>query len=89
VATLEHAREAKTALRHEIAGREGVAGIGLTRARLPEPGGSGEPAPVRSADQAEDWVLRVNVASADVPVPESVDGVDVEVRVVGAVTASH
>ena len=86
MATLDRAREAKTVLRHEIAGRTGVTGIGLARARLARPAGREAAEPDRSAQ--EDWVLRVNVASADVAVPATVDGVDVEVRVVGAVTAS-
>lgn len=83
MASLERAREAKSVLRHEIAGRTGVTGIGLARTR---PAGRAAAGPDRSAQ--EDWVLRVNVASADVPVPATVDGVDVEVRVVGVVTAS-
>ncbi|WP_069386030.1 hypothetical protein [Cellulosimicrobium cellulans] len=83
MATLDRAREAKTVLRREIAGRTGVTGIGLARTR---PAGRATPGPDTSAQ--EDWVLRVNVASADVPVPATVDGVDVEVRVVGVVTAS-
>lgn len=87
MATLERAREAKTVLRDEIAGRDGVTGIGLSRARPERTAAEGTPAPGPTAEH-EDWVLRVNVASADVAVPASVDGVDVEVRVVGAVTAS-
>jgi hypothetical protein len=86
VATLRRAREAKTVLRHEISGRDGVTGIGLTRAHPVRH--DDRDAPDRPGDQAEDWVLRVNVESADVPVPATVDGVHVEVRVVGAVTAS-
>lgn len=87
MATLERAREAKSVLRHEISGRDGVTGIGLTRAHPARRRDRDVPAPELPAE-AEDWVLRVNVASADVPVPASVDGVDVEVRVVGAVVAS-
>ncbi|MFC8920961.1 hypothetical protein [Cellulosimicrobium sp. NPDC057127] len=88
MATLEHAREAKSLLRHEISGRRGVTGIGLARAGTGRSGEPGVPVPGRTAERAEDWVLRVNVASADVPVPSTVDGVEVEVRVTGAVTAS-
>ncbi len=95
MATLENAREAKAVLRHEIGGRDGVTGIGITRARPPQENTGGGAVPTaatgaaatgdRSAE-AEDWVLRVNVASADVVGPASVDGVDVEVRVVGTIT---
>ena len=84
MATLERARDAKTMLRDEIAGTDGVTGVGLTRtaarpARQPADGGQ---------QVGDDWVVRVNVTSDDVVVPDSVDGVDVEVRVVGAVTPS-
>ena len=72
MATLERAREAKALLRDELAGLDGVAGVGLSRASGP----------------TEDWVLRVNVASEDVDVPPSVEGVAVEVRVVGTITPS-
>nr|WP_157837891.1 hypothetical protein [Cellulosimicrobium sp. MM] len=43
----------------------------------------------RTSGVGDDWLLRVNVTSDDVAVPETVDGVDVEVRVVGDVTASR
>ncbi|NMF29495.1 hypothetical protein J5A69_14225 [Cellulosimicrobium cellulans] len=85
VATLERAREAKAALRDELAGLDGVTGVGIARADLTG-------APVRGAGTSgvgDDWLLRVNVTSDDVAVPETVDGVDVEVRVVGDVTASR
>lgn len=84
MATLERARDAKMMLRDEIAGTDGVTGVGLTRvgrAEAPRPDG-------RVQQIGDDWVLRVNVTSHDVVVPQSVDGVDVEVRVVGAVTPS-
>ena len=84
MATLERAREAKAMLRDDLAGLDGVTGVGITRADLtgaPERDG-------RPQDVADDWLVRVNVTSDDVEVPENVDGVDVEVRVVGAVTAS-
>ncbi len=83
MATLERAREAKAALRDELAGLDGVTGVGIARADLTG-------APVRGAGTSgDDWLLRVNVTSDDVAVPETVDGVDVEVRVVGDVTASR
>lgn len=96
MATLESAREAKTVLRREIGGRDGVTSIGITRAHPAQDGAGGTAAGVAARGSAtgravepEDWVLRVNVASAEVAVPASVDGVDVEVRVVGAITASR
>jgi hypothetical protein len=85
VATLERAREAKAALRDELAGLDGVTGVGIARADA-----SG--APVRgpqTQDVADDWMLRVNVTSDEVDVPDAVDGVEVEVRVVGQVSASR
>jgi hypothetical protein len=84
VATLERARDAKTMLRDEIAGTDGVTGVGLTRSAA-QPARQHADAVRQGGD---DWVLRVNVTSRDVVVPQSVDGVDVEVRVVGAVTPS-
>ncbi|MBD5785832.1 hypothetical protein IF650_06520 [Cellulosimicrobium terreum] len=75
MASLDRAREAKALLREEIGGTQGVNGVGLTRAGR--------------ADAVDDWVLRVNVASADVSVPARVDGVEVEVRVVGPVVAAR
>lgn len=82
MATLERAREAKALLRDELAGLDGVTGVGIARA-------DATGAPVRGArpqDVADDWLLRVNVTSDAVDVPENVDGVDVEVRVVGDVS---
>jgi hypothetical protein len=85
VATLERAREAKAMLRDDLAGLDGVTGVGITRAEL-----TGAPVPDgRPQAVADDWLVRVNVTSDDVEIPENVDGVDVEVRVVGAVTASR
>ncbi|MCB7134995.1 hypothetical protein [Cellulosimicrobium marinum] len=81
MATLERARAAKTTLRAEIADTDGVTGVGLTRH-----GPTARPHDTADRTPAEDWMLRVNVTSQDVDVPASVDGVDVEVRVVGAVT---
>ena len=43
----------------------------------------------REQDVVDDWLLRVNVTSDDVDVPDTVDGVEVEVRVVGQVSASR
>jgi len=85
VATLERAREAKAALRDELAGLDGVTGVGIARAHVAGAPPRGD-RPQRAVD---DWLLRVNVTSDDVAVPDTVDGVDVEVRVVGDVTASR
>lgn len=85
MATLERAREAKAMLRDELAGLDGVTGVGIARADV-----NGAPVRgTRAQDVADDWLLRVNVTSDDVEVPEHVDGVDVEVRVIGSVTASR
>ncbi|MBD8080321.1 hypothetical protein [Cellulosimicrobium arenosum] len=78
MATIGRAREAKALLRDELAGSDGVTGVGLSRARR----GASEGADV----DADDWVLRVNVETSEVHVPGSVAGVDVEVRVVGAIS---
>lgn len=83
MATLERAREAKAVLRDELAGLDGVTGVGLTRAEMTRAHARGG----RRQDAADDWLLRVNVTSDDVEIPEHVDGVDVEVRVVGDVSA--
>ncbi|MTG88596.1 hypothetical protein GJV82_06510 [Cellulosimicrobium sp. BIT-GX5] len=85
VATLERAREAKAALRDELAGLDGVTGVGIARAHMAGAPQRGD-RPQRTVD---DWLLRVNVTSDDVEVPDTVDGVDVEVRVVGDITASR
>lgn len=85
MATLERAREAKAALRDELAGLDGVTGVGIARADV-----SGAPVRgLRARDVVDDWLLRVNVTSDEVDVPETVDGVEVEVRVVGQVSASR
>ncbi|MFE6234726.1 hypothetical protein [Cellulosimicrobium sp. NPDC057862] len=85
MATLERAREAKAALRDELAGLDGVTGVGIARADA-----SGAPVRgPRAQDVVDDWLLRVNVTSDEVDVPETVDGVEVEVRVVGQVSASR
>jgi len=80
VASLEQAREAKTALKHALAGHDGVTGIGLTRGPA-DPGGAAGAAGVRdggAAAQAEDaqpaqdaerpddtWCLQVNVVDTE------------------------
>lgn len=68
--TRDEAHSAKSALRHRIEQVDGVCGVGLAQ---------------RGDDH--DWVLQVNVqdVSARKDVPASIDGVPVQVRVVGAV----
>ncbi|SKC76400.1 hypothetical protein [Krasilnikoviella flava] len=70
--TIDEARAAKPALREALESVEGVRGVGLAQ----------------RGDEA-DWVLQVNVVSlrARKDVPPQVDGVPVQVQVVGAVTA--
>ncbi|GAA1719836.1 hypothetical protein GCM10009809_14510 [Isoptericola hypogeus] len=70
--TIDEARAAKPTLRRALESVEGVCGVGLAQ----------------RGDET-DWVLRVNVASlrARKDVPPVVDGVPVQVQVVGAVTA--
>ncbi|MCK9796062.1 hypothetical protein M1843_20155 [Isoptericola sp. 4D.3] len=70
--TIDEARAAKPALREALQRVEGVRGVGLAR----------------RGDET-DWVLQVNVVSlgARKDVPPQVDGVPVQVQVVGAVSA--
>ncbi|MCA5891977.1 hypothetical protein LEP48_01255 [Isoptericola sp. NEAU-Y5] len=70
--TIDKARAAKPALRAALESVEGVCGVGLAQ----------------RGDES-DWVLRVNVytLSARKDVPPVIDGVPVQVAVVGAVTA--
>ena len=72
MATIEKARAAKPALRAALADVDGVNGVGLAQ---------------RGDDS--DWVLRVNVVSlsARKDVPPAIDGVPVDVQVVGEVHA--
>ena len=75
-------------LRDELSGLDGVTGVGLTRAARRGGSGPTSDGSPGTSSSLDDWVLRVNVASPDVDVPDSVDGVDVEVRVTGSVSAS-
>jgi hypothetical protein len=70
--TIDEARAAKPALREALQSVAGVCGVGLAQ----------------RGDET-DWVLQVNVVSlgARKDVPPQVDGVPVQVTVVGAVTA--
>jgi hypothetical protein len=70
--TRDEARAAKSALLGALASVRGVCGVGLTQR-------GGE----------SDWVLRVNVetVSARKDVPPVIQGVPVQVQVVGPVTA--
>jgi hypothetical protein len=73
MADLEQARAAKERLRTTLQGRSDVRGIGIARA-------------------ADGYQLQVNVArehgTEHSDLPGAVDGVDVRVRVVGAIHAS-
>jgi hypothetical protein len=72
MADLEHARAAKERLRRTLEGRSDVRGIGIAR--------SGD---------GDGYRLQVNVSTSPGPdLPGDVDGVDVQVRVVGAIRAS-
>lgn len=70
--TMDEARAAKPALREALQSVDGVCGVGLTR----------------RGDES-DWVLRVSVTSVRTrkDVPPAVDGVPVQVEVVGTVSA--
>ena len=71
MAELQQARAAKAWLRSELRGHDGVGGIGLT------------------GSAPDGYRVRVNLtkASAETRVPSSVDGVAVDVRLTGPVTA--
>ena len=73
MADLEQARAAKEHLRTTLQGRSDVRGIGIARA-------------------ADGYQLQVNMSrdpgSDHADLPGAVDGVDVQVRVVGAIRAS-
>lgn len=68
MADRDRARDARTTLREELRGHDGVRGIGLV-------------------ERDGTWCVRVNVRdeAAGAGVPGAVDGVTVEVRVVGQV----
>jgi len=72
MADLEHARAAKERLRTTLEGRSDVRGIGIAR-----------------AGDGDDYRLQVNLSTSAGPdLPGDVDGVDVQVRVIGAIRAS-
>ena len=92
MASIDQARDAKAALKAALAGRDGVTGIGLTRAPVDDGQGGAPVADARTeggADSEERWCLQVNVVDADASgdVPHEVDGVAVVVRVTGHVGA--
>lgn len=98
MASLERAREAKTALQRALAGRDGVTGIGLTRtpgvAGALDAGGDAGAPEATSAEEPEQpddtWCVQVNVVDADArhDVPQEIDSVAVVVRVTGRIARS-
>ncbi|MFF3065481.1 hypothetical protein ACFVQ3_13050 [Oerskovia sp. NPDC057915] len=88
MASIEQAREAKTALKRALAGQDGVTGIGLARASADEAARGGTGAAQTEAPD-DTWCVQVNVvdSAASGDVPREVDGVAVVVRVTGHVGA--